>query len=463
MPTGCDANSATQMNPSILTSAVRFMVVVLIGTPSIAHAGPALSLTLRSAVEKALKQNPDVRSSRERINEGDQSLSFAFSQALPNVSATASATVLKAAVNNGINNLLFFNGAPYRQYAVQFRVAQPIYVGGAIGSGLDAARKEIDVRRKDLEVAERDLSVNVLQTYNAVLLNRELLKILKETESVLSQLVKTNEGYQKIGRTQLLDVLQSRTQLALLKPRITQTENQMQTTALQLATLLHEPAAESIDLTGKFSTLTRATVDQLFRSRLPELPELTRIHTQISQFEDQTNVQLAQFRPQLNLIGTIGRAGTRASLLVDDLATTWGVGLQLSVPIFVGLGSIHQKNLLGSQKAQLEYGEQRLQDAITLNQGQSDRDLETADAVLKSSEVARQLANQSLEEAKRNYRVKSINPLQFLTSQQNYLDAESAYHQAKFNHVVAVSRYAVAMGIPMATIIEALESQKGVL
>jgi outer membrane protein TolC len=115
------------------------------------------------------------------------------------------------------------------------------------------------------------------------------------------------------------------------------------------------------------------------------------------------------------------------------------VGFQLSIPIFSGLSSIYQRGVLASQEKQLVYGQDTLLDTLSYNQVTAERNLDTATVVLRGSKDADDLSKASLKEAQRDYKLQTINYLQLLTSQQNFLAAESSFIQAKYSYISAVA------------------------
>jgi len=187
-----------------------------------------------------------------------------------------------------------------------------------------------------------------------------------------------------------------------------------------------------------------------------ELPEIVRGETAIEQSRQQTTLTLSTYHPQLSLEGAIGRKAFTQSDLLNDYSTEWSIGLTLTVPIFAGLGSIYQRAALNSVTQQLEYTQSQLLDTLSLSQVEAQRNLAAATIVLKSSHDADELSKASLKEAQRDFRLQTINYLQFLTSQQNYLSAESSFIQAKFGYIDAVAKFFQSSGIPMTELVAIL-------
>ena len=269
----------------------------------------------------------------------------------------------------------------------------------------------------------------------------------------------TSQQYFKIGRGPRIDVLQTKAQIALLNPQIANAENQMKAAVSQLATLLHENQANTMELVGSLATVDAESVRAFLAAKKP-LPELVRGETQISQFEDKKDVSLAPFYPSLNVEGTYGQSSTTKSQLFSDYSTGWTVGLYLSIPIFSGLSSINERRVLDSQASQLDFAQQKLVDTLIYNQTQVERDLDTAGTVLSSSKEAASYAKDSLKEAQKEFKHQTISYLQLLTSQQSFLNAQTSFIQAKGNYITTLARYCAASGIPILNLVDLLEAKK---
>ena len=436
--------------------------ILLVGLPSVSAendgGSSTLTLSIKDAIMRALDRNPDELNYKERIREDEANKAYAISQLFPNISALGQALVQKDAVGT---NTAQFGGDSYNKYIAQLHLTQPLYVGGALTGGLNYADKDIEIRKLDLTVIERDLIVQIVQTFYSVFTYQLSAEVLRESLDVQKQSLATAEKYYHIGRGQLIDVLQIKAQIALVYPQIETTDNQMKAAVSQLSTLMHEDQANSLKLIGSLNVIGTDAVKALLPQR-KTLPEITRGETQISQFEDKKDVTLSSYWPNLSLQGTFGQTANKKSELFDEYSTAWTVGLYLTVPIFNGLASINERHALLSQAMQLDFTQKKLLDTLSYNQTQAERDLDTADIVLKGSKQASNFANDSLKEALRDYRLQTINYLQFLTSETSSLSAKLALIQAKGNYITALAKYCQATGIPIAPLVDLLESKKNV-
>jgi outer membrane protein len=450
------ANVLAPVNPPAekpVTSKIPSTGSVLTSVP---QADPAtLPLTVGDAVDRAIQANQNVLYYRERIDEADSGISYAKSSIFPVLNGVVTGEREKDAVNLGSAK---FGGSAYNNYSAQITLVQPLYRAGLISGGIGVAEKEKAIRTEDLETTERDLTLSVIEAFYTVLESEQLTQFVKQTLDVEQESLSTAQEYFRIGRGQLIDVLQIKTQIALLYPQLASAENTTKNSAAQLTALLHAGQTSNLNLSGDLNPVKTQEIAKLVATK-KELPEITRNKELISQFDDTIKVQMSVNYPSLNIIGGIGRTAYTQSDLFNDYSTGWSIGLQLNIPLFSGLSSIFQRHVLARQAGELEYQYHYLLDTLSSNQVQAERNLDTAATVLQSSQSAAEFSAASLREAQRDFRLQTISYLQLLTSQQSYLQAESSYVQAKYSYIDSVAKYFVATGIPISGLVTVLTSR----
>ena len=409
--------------------------------------------TIQESVSRALEKNPTVLSAREAVVQTEANQSFAFRHIFPVVNGTALASHQKAP-SNTTNPL--FNGDPYNYYTAGLNLVQPLY-DSSVSAALRYAQKDVKIKNLAEEISERTVTEQVLESFYSVLLYERLLQIYKEAKRVDEDTLAIAQRYARIGRAQKLDVLQLQTQVALLIPKIAQTEDLMRTYAAQLATLIRSLDANAIRLQGAFVTPDSKWVKSMIDKAKKELPEVLQARETVNQFEDTRDVQMSVYWPKLNFLANVQRQGYTKHDIFDNNATQWALQLSLNVPIFAGLQSIAQRQSLASQERQLELAETSTADTVSVNQIQTERDFQVAQATFDASKQAAQYGIESLKEAQRTYRLQMINYLQYQTSEQAFLDSQSGYLQAKYNYIVALAKYFNALGVPSVTLIAKLQ------
>ena len=430
----------------LLTGAFAF------GAPQPAEQGPPpTALTVRSALNFALEHSPDVRSAKEKLVELDAQWNVVFSRVFPTISGNVGGYYKKDALNMGTP---LFGGEPYNYYQMGLQISEPIYEGGTTFSALNVAKKEKVMRLYDVQIAERDVTVALIESFYTVLLNQRKLSTLQRQEEVEKKVLATAQNRYKIGRGQLLDVLQIKTQLALIQPKIAEARNQIDVSVASLANLIGHEQSSKLELRGDLEVppeLARLSYDK--RS---DLPEIQRIRVQQEQFSDQRQVTLGKHLPTLNAVGNWGRASFTKTDLLNAYSTSWSMALQLNIPLFSGLSSMFERRQLASQEAQLGLNEVKLQDQTSINQIKADREFQLRRRLIEASALAATYSEESLREAEKNYRLQTSDYLQLLQAEQNYQQAQFSYDQAKYDFISAAAHFYAASGLPISDLVKVL-------
>lgn len=435
---------------------IPFIVISLCLEQSAHAVENAAPLSLALAVSEALRNNYTVRQAREKLVQTRADTSTARSLLFPNLTLSGGIGEYKGAVENSTS--VPFDGNAYNQYTADLKLSQPIFQYGSL-SAIRAANDDTKIAELNLEISERTLTNQIIQAFYRVLLNQRLLDILEKTEVIVRQSLATTEHRLHTGRSQLLDVLQVKTQVALLKPQIEEAKNQLQAAGAQLANYVADPAwsGDILRVKGHLVSLRLADVRPRVDLQHPRLPELELIRIQREQVNERKDVTLGKELPTLNLAADYGSLAYTKSDLTSPYTREWSAQLQLTIPLFSGFSSFYERRSYASQDLQLEFKTHDTENNLALQQIQSLKSLESAEASLQSAQEAAELATQSTGEAQRNYRLATIDSVQFLTVNQSSLAALSSLDNIRYQNIVAMANYFVATGLPLTTLMQILE------
>lgn len=187
------------------------------------------------------------------------------------------------------------------------------------------------------------------------------------------------------------------------------------------------------------------------------VPELVKNEFAISQIDDIRSVTMGLHKPTLSLTADYVYSNYTKSDLFDDYSRNWNVGVTLTIPLFTGLSSIYQSRALESQLGQLRLQRANLVNQSALNQVTSRKNLESAKENIATGERAFKLAQASSDVAQKNYRFATIDFLQFLQVQSSLVQAESTLYNSKYNYIVSLVNYYVALGQDLGQLVDLLE------
>lgn len=457
------------INQFWIFSSVAIIGIVLHNTnPALALNTPAengspLYLTIGKAVNLAKSHNPEVKNAMEKINEVDAQIKSYVSALFPTLSASALALHKKDSVNGGSS---IFGGDPYNAYSFSLSVSQPLFVGLGDWAMLSATRKDRQIRLYELEMAERNLTLTTISAFFGMVMYENWIELLSKSHQLQEKALATAQSRYKIGRGQLLDVLQIKTQLALLDSKIANAKTQRDIFTANVANLLGIMNQQQISIKGKLDFADKTPPIpklQEIAKNTPKLPELLKSELLRDQFENKRQALQAKHWPQLYATANWGRSSFVKAELLDAYSTSWNFGLQLTIPLFSGLSSFYERSQLASQATQLEISQQQALDQVYLSQVKSLKQLESAHAQLQTTRIAAQYADEAFRQAEKDYRLQTTDYLQFLKSEQNFVDAQLQFSQAKYDLINTTAQYYSSMGIPLSGLIEILDPKEPLL
>ncbi|MCM2321842.1 MAG: TolC family protein [Oligoflexia bacterium] len=432
-----------------------YLLASLVSQAGPAQAAAPSDYTIDTAVTRSLAHSPLVRAARERLVEVEAQVSQAFSSALPSMNALLSGNYRKDPANNAA---VLFGGEPYNMYDARIAFTQPLYTGGAVSAAVRAARIEKQLRENELRIAERDVSVQTIQAFYATLFQKEKIERLRREKARLEEYLATAQRRHREGTSRLLEVLQIKTQVALLVPSILRAENDLQLRTAELAYLVGDATAARLGVSGSIEPVDWTRLTAVAGAKPSRIAELRRIELNQDKLGQVRSVTLAKHYPSLGLEGNWGRSSFVKSDLLDDYSTSWNIGLRLTIPIFSGLSSIHERRSFASQLSQLDIEEVRLREKFSLDQIKAEKEVQLAQTVFETNRTALNLAREALREATSSHRLGTATYVQLFDSQRNFTEAEISFELAKYDYILAQSRYFVSSGWDLKDLVTALSA-----
>lgn len=437
--------------------AIRFLFIIgLSSALSFEALADPLVLELRDVLKIARENNPLLQIQKEKLVEFEARKDLSKSPLYPELSWNLNGTYKKDAVNGSPK----FEGNAYNSYGSDLKLDQTLYAKGLF-SAIKLADFDLSIQSVNSELEERKLTQNIIEAFYRFILNQQNLESLLKTQDIIQKSLATSNKRYNTGRGQLLDILQVKTQLALIQPKVDQAKNQFEIAAQQLIYFMGDKNHAQFKIKGRLKTLLLKDVQKYLDLKNFRLPEYELNQLQISQLSKIRDVTLGKDFPKLSLIGDYRYDNTKKAELFSDYSHSWAVALELTIPLFSGFSSSYERSILSSREAQLQIARRDLENDLTLKQVSSFKNLETSETSLVSAESAVKLAEESQLEAARIYRLAQIDFLQFLTVQQAALEARASLDQLKFQSIVAYSNYFVASGQPLDILINILTDSGG--
>ena len=391
----------------------------------------SLQLTLKQAVQLALKQNPQRVIARLLTFESDRNRDIALSALLPQAHIEGQGSLNQY-------NLQSIERAPKRSAAGPFQVIQagpafsqtildfPLIRGYQIGrEGTRQARADEQTTREtvvNLVVDQYLLILRALATRDAARVRVALAQRLYEQATEL----------QKTGIGLNIDTVRANVELQNERQNLIDAETLTHTTTYGLAELLDLPRDQNLEVTDRLDFYDLPVLDKevLLNQALNSRPEIRSLNSQKRIAELTTDSARDQRLPQLDFSGFWLYQGSRFNNGIP--AYTYALSLQF--PLFTG-GRIRAETVRAKLEEQRVAELRRQLEAQIVDQVKSALDQLTA--ARNSVEVANlgyELAQQEVAQAQRRFQAGVTTNVEVIT-------AQDALARASDNQIAALFQF----------------------
>jgi outer membrane protein len=414
----------------------------------LAHSNPALPvqsipLSLKDAVQLALKQNPRVVASRLLSLESDRERQISRSALLPQASLTAAGLLGQFNVASIERTSKRTTGGPY-----QMIQAGPAYSQSLLDLPLfrsyQIAREGVRETRAEENVTREDVIASVVTQYILVLRAFAIYDAAKARVALAERLYEQATSLQKTGIGLKIDATRAQVELQNERQNLIDAETSTHTTSYILAELLDLPRDREAMVTDKlqFFDLMESEAATAIAAALVHRPEMQAqaARERITRLEHKSASE--ERSPQIEFSGDWLYQGSRFNNGIP--AYTYQIGFNF--PLFTG-GRIH------AEIARTNLEQKRIEQDRQLLEARIVREVKSAidelDAAHKNVEVANlglQLATDEVAQAERRFAAGVTTNVEVVTAQDALARASSNQIEALYRFNQSRVNLAQAMG-----------------
>ncbi len=323
---------------------LKSAAAVLLLLPSLAAAEP-LRLGVDQAVELALERNTDVVNAEHGRLIYKEKIREYWGTLYPQLSAAASYT------RNIEKPSMFFGGNKIEigsdnAYAASLDLAQVLWAGGKVATGIRMAGIYSDSSAERLRAARNTVRKAVTQMYYSVLLSRAMADIQEETLELSRQHLSVIETRYRQGLASDLALLRQRVEVSNNEPAVTQNLNYYEAGLLALKDLLGLSPDAELELTGAMgcSPAEPAPLDELYRAAMAARPEYRLADLEKRLAAQNVTLEKAGHYPYLNAFASRSFQGQTDDSFPGSDERSWALtaGVRLNLPLFSG-GSVSSR------------------------------------------------------------------------------------------------------------------------
>ena len=410
------------------------LLVLLLTTQ---HTYAATPLTLDEALATALKNHPQIIEAQEVLNIADARTGQTRANYYPQISIAAD----------------WSRGESYFAAQESTRLAQTnsaglylkqtIYDFGRTAGAVDAARNNREAAHKALAVTQQDLALRVRSAFYLLLAAEKQVIAVSETVRARDQVYRQAQEFFNQGIRAKVDMARAEANLFAARTALIRAENNREIARVELAN------AMGLAYLGERTLLEPSTPEQqlperslvqqeAFRNRL-ELQQLSALKMSAA-----ANLKSARgsYLPLLTGTASAGYADRD----FPPSGNVWGVGLNLSIPLFSGFSSIEQVREANANINTIEARQNSLRLQITKEAESAWLGANEAAARMVSTQKEVAAANESKALAEGRYQEGVGSIIEVTDAQSQALDAQTANIQARYDYYTALALLDRAIG-----------------
>lgn len=402
-----------------------------------AAAQPAAAEDLRDAIILAYQTNPTLLAQRSQQRATDESYVQSRAGLRPQVDISAGVGYVRSWPEP------VFGSDESNSTSATISLNQPLYTGGRVAHGIDAAMAGVERGRENLRSVEQQIMLSVIQAYADVIRDTEIVRIREANLGVLQRQLEEANARFEVGEITRTDVAQSQSRLASSEADLSSARAQLSISRAAYTAVVGQ-APGTLEPLPPLPT-PPADFDLALDQALIENPELRSAMWSLQAAEASVAAARSEYLPSAGLSASYGTAGTAEPFGLDD-EQTLRAGLNVSVPLYAaGLNRSRVRQALeNANTAQLGVeGARRtvLQDVSSAFA----QVLSTADALSASEEQVR-AARIAAEGVRQEAQVGLRTTLDVLNQELELRNAEIAYVSSQRNRYVAQALLLLSMG-----------------
>ena len=404
-------------------------VLMLVGIQSFSQ-----KITIQEATEMALKNNRNIKIQMLEVEKSKIDVESAWKKAYFSVDYTASAgRYFKDIVGTD------------QYYSHNITLSQPIYVGGAIKSGIKIGKESLNLAQLTLDKTKKDVILNTVQAYINVYDAESILEVYKLSKEALEENLKEQKAKYELRMVTKPEYLESERSVKAMEANII---SQQSTVEINKETL-----GNLIGMEGSEIEIVPFGVNEVFTKSVNLKEDLEKLKTENTEYQmklrsreiykENINIEKSDLRP--SVAGTVTYRTLSNQSKLSDMTKGQNYNGMIGVTFKWNLFDWGAKKL-EVKKAEKSYEVSGLEAEQTLadlkvsfkNVYYKIQSLEKSlDALKVALETAEETYN--LEVERYNYRLITLNDL--LTAESNLRQARTNYLSSRLNYYYLISQY----------------------
>lgn len=400
---------------------------------------------LNELVDKALKNNTDLRISFLRFEQAAATLGIDRSDLLPKLNATAGAARAKtpknasALGNSSINN----------SFNLGLNLSYELDLWGKYRDSYSAASKAYEASIFDFESARLSLISNVVKLYfNTINLNNQV-EILEQTVEDYTVSYELKQAQHRVGAISEYELYNYKAQLESARTQLVSLRASRDSNNKALMILVSSDFNDILYATSAYTKIENFKVELpqgISSEILIQRPDIRAALARLEQRNYLVGVARSAYLPSISLTGLLGFQSAELGKLIQGNSIAWNAGASAVVPIFrwgevsynVDLAKLAKDEAYLNYESTLKTAFGEVRTALVQRESAFINEKNYAD-LLESQEKIYNLA-----QIRYNNGSSSLTDL--LSARQNYLNAKLSYESSVYTLLTSVVDVIKAFG-----------------
>jgi TolC family type I secretion outer membrane protein len=422
-------------------------------------------LRLDEAIQTALEKNFQLQAARKGVRAASWGVKNAYTQFLPSVNLQFAytrldaSTVGRANIFTGIGRRLAVLFAPdvdttqirpsawQNSYGPSITVTQPIFTGGALLANVSVAQAQDMTAQANLSSAEQQVIYNTQKAYFDLLRAHELLVVAKDQLQTAEEHLHSARKQVEAGLRSKTEILRWEVQKANAESFLAQAENGLALArpALNQVLGLELNSEYAVAPVEELPISVPATIEEQMALALRKNPGVRVMEANVDLAGAQMKVERSNFTPKVSLAYNYSWEANNTLKL--DSYKTWSLGVVAQFPIFNSFRDYTNLQKARETKKQTEDLQQDFERGLRLQVLQASQNLDLAKKQLTLTEKAKAQSEENFRVIKHSYEVGLASNLDFLDAQNAQSQARWDNINAKYDLLLAKTALAQAMGV----------------
>lgn len=414
-----------------------------------------MRLTLESALDLALSENPTIKVAEMEVERYDYVKRQTWGNLLPQLSLGGQYqhTFIKQNMSKGFD----IGAKQYDNLSASAQLTVPLFAPQVYRT-MKMNDTEMAVAVETARASRITLASEVRKAFYNILLAEQSLRVLRESEATVTRTVEETRLKYDNGLAAEYDLLTAQVQLSNLRPTILQTETSITVAKRLLKMYLSIPEGVEIEVEGELDAMRDAVIEgaDLLSTDISQNSDLRTLELQEQLLTRSLRVANASRWPTVAAVGNFSFSGTNMGSFDFDSMIGGGEpkidrswywqhpligGIQLSVPLFSGLTKMNKSREIKNQIAQLAMQRDYARQQIEVQVRSAINDLMTAREKMYAQEKTVEQAAKAYSISETRYGAGAGTMLELNTAQLSLTQAQLNFSQAIYDYLAAKAEY----------------------